>query len=45
MLLLDALNTSDEVTAKEILADVGVHKISPDVAIKIIQSRTDVIYE
>lgn len=45
MLLLDALNTNDEDTAKEILADVGVHKISSDVAIKIIQSRTDVIYE
>ncbi|KAI4491012.1 hypothetical protein M0802_010515 [Mischocyttarus mexicanus] len=45
MLLLDALNASNEDTAKEILADVGVHKISPDVAIKIIQSRTDVIYE
>ncbi|XP_046814708.1 RAD50-interacting protein 1 isoform X1 [Vespa crabro] len=45
MLLLDALNTSDEDTAKEILADIGIHKMSSDVAIKIIQSRTDVIYE
>ncbi|KAK2579114.1 hypothetical protein KPH14_001285 [Odynerus spinipes] len=43
ILLLDALNTSEEDTAKEILADVGVHKMSPDVAIKVIQARTDVI--
>lgn len=44
MLLVEALNNSDEVTGKEILADIGVYKMSSELALKVIGTRTDISY-
>ncbi|XP_050459945.1 RAD50-interacting protein 1 [Cataglyphis hispanica] len=42
ILLQEALNNNDK-NAVEVLADVGVHKISPELALKVIATRTDII--
>ncbi|XP_076179818.1 RAD50 interactor 1 [Ptiloglossa arizonensis] len=44
MLLLEALNNNDEVARKEILADIGIHKMSPELALKVLRTRTDITY-
>lgn len=45
MLLQEALsNYNDKAASAEILADVGVHKMSPELALKVIATRTDIIY-
>ncbi|KAG7210875.1 hypothetical protein KM043_012357 [Ampulex compressa] len=43
MLLHEALHANEESVAKEILADVGVCKIPPEVAVKILATRMDII--
>ncbi|XP_070151496.1 RAD50-interacting protein 1 [Polyergus mexicanus] len=43
ILLQEALNNNDK-NALEVLADVGVHKISPELALKVIATRTDIIH-
>lgn len=40
MLLREALN--DEITGKEVLAEIGVHKMTPELALKVIGTRTDI---
>ncbi|XP_076248930.1 RAD50 interactor 1 isoform X2 [Calliopsis andreniformis] len=42
ILLLEALNNNDDVTIKEILADIGVHKMSPELVLRVIKTRTDI---
>ncbi|XP_072749487.1 RAD50-interacting protein 1 [Anoplolepis gracilipes] len=42
ILLQEALNNNDK-NAVEVLADIGVHKMSPELAFKVIATRTDVI--
>ncbi|XP_076671393.1 RAD50 interactor 1 isoform X1 [Andrena cerasifolii] len=44
MLLLEALNSDDDIIGKEILADIGVHKMPPDLVLKVIRTRTDITY-
>ncbi|KZC07326.1 PREDICTED: RAD50-interacting protein 1 [Dufourea novaeangliae] len=44
MLLLEALDNNDETTAKEILADIGVLKMSPELALKVLGTRTNIAY-
>lgn len=45
MLLHEALsNNNDKAALAEILADVGVHKMSPELALKVIATRTDIIH-
>ncbi|CAL7948671.1 unnamed protein product [Xylocopa violacea] len=44
MLLVEALDNSDETAAKEILADVGVYKMSSELALRVIGTRTDITY-
>ncbi|XP_031841131.1 RAD50 interactor 1 isoform X2 [Nomia melanderi] len=44
MLLLEALNSNDESMGREILADIGVHKMSPKLALKVLGTRTDIAY-
>ncbi|OAD55603.1 RAD50-interacting protein 1 [Eufriesea mexicana] len=44
MLLVEALNDSDEVMGNEILADIGVYKMSPELALKVIGTRTNITY-
>ncbi|XP_043262177.1 RAD50-interacting protein 1 [Colletes gigas] len=44
MLLLKALNNNDDITGKEILADIGIHKMSPELALKVLGTRTDINY-
>ncbi|KMQ98308.1 rad50-interacting protein 1-like protein [Lasius niger] len=43
ILLQEALNNNDKNTLAEVLADVGVHKMSPELAFKVIATRTDII--
>lgn len=43
ILLQEALNNNDKNTLTEVLADVGVHKMSPELALKVIATRTDII--
>ncbi|XP_032669239.1 RAD50-interacting protein 1 isoform X2 [Odontomachus brunneus] len=43
MLLQEALSNYND-KAAEILADVGVHKMSPELALKVVATRTDIIY-
>ncbi|XP_020288667.1 RAD50-interacting protein 1 isoform X2 [Pseudomyrmex gracilis] len=42
MLLQEALKNNNENTLSEILADIGVHKMSPELALKVIAMRTDI---
>lgn len=42
MLLQEELNSKDEDAAAEILADVGVHEMSPEIALKVIATRTHI---
>lgn len=44
ILLVEALNDDDEIIANEILADIGVYKMSPELALKVIGTRTDITY-
>lgn len=44
ILLEEALNNNDKNVSAEILADVGVHKMSAKLALKVIAMRTDVIH-
>lgn len=44
MLIQEALNNNDKNISMKILTDVGVYKISPELALKIIGTRTDIIY-
>ncbi|XP_076644100.1 RAD50 interactor 1 [Halictus rubicundus] len=44
MLLLEAFNSNNETLQREILADIGVHKISPKLALKVLGTRTDIAY-
>lgn len=44
MLLVEALNNEDEFAGREILADLGIYKMSPELALKIIGTRTDITY-
>ncbi|XP_053982262.1 RAD50-interacting protein 1 [Hylaeus volcanicus] len=44
MLLIEALNNDDETAGKEILADIGIHKMSPELALKVLGTRTDITY-
>lgn len=44
ILLLEALNNNADVTRKEILADIGVHKMPPELVLKVIKTRTDINY-
>ncbi|XP_012220909.1 RAD50-interacting protein 1 [Linepithema humile] len=43
MLLQEELNGKDENASAEILADIGVHQMSPELALKVIATRTDII--
>ncbi|XP_066597447.1 RAD50-interacting protein 1 isoform X1 [Prorops nasuta] len=45
MLLLETLKTSDEETVKEVLADVGVYKMEPKTAVKVLEARTNILYK
>lgn len=42
ILLQETLNNNDK-NALEVLADIGVHKMSPELALKVIATRTDII--
>jgi len=44
ILLEEALNNNDKNTSAEILADIGVHKMSAKLALKVIAMRTDIIH-
>lgn len=44
MLLVEALNNEDELAGSEILADLGIYKMSPELALKVIGTRTDITY-
>ncbi|KOX69007.1 RAD50-interacting protein 1 [Melipona quadrifasciata] len=44
MLLAEALHNEDEVATSKILADVGIYKMSSDLALKVIGTRTDMTY-
>ncbi|XP_031369551.1 RAD50-interacting protein 1 isoform X3 [Apis dorsata] len=44
ILLVEALNNNDEIITNEILADIGVYKMSPELALKVIGTRTDITY-
>lgn len=44
MLLVEALNSNNETTGTEILADIGVYKMSSDLALKVVGTRTDINY-
>lgn len=43
MLLQEELNGKNENASAEILADIGVHQMSPELALKVIATRTDII--
>ncbi|CAK9833013.1 RAD50-interacting protein 1 [Anthophora retusa] len=44
MLVVESLNKSNKITGKEILADIGVYKMSTELALKVIATRTDITY-
>lgn len=44
ILLEEALNNNDKNASAEILADIGIHKMSTKLALKVITTRTDIIH-
>lgn len=42
MLLLQSLEGDDWDAAREVLADIGVHRMTPEVATMVLKTRTDV---
>jgi len=44
ILLEEALNNDDKNVSAEILADVGVYKMSAKLVLKVIGTRTDIIH-
>ncbi|KAK1137114.1 hypothetical protein K0M31_001641 [Melipona bicolor] len=44
MLLAEALHNEDEIATSKILADVGIYKMSSELALKVIGTRTDMTY-
>lgn len=44
MLLAEVLHNEDEIATSKILADVGICKMSSELALKVIGTRTDMTY-
>lgn len=43
ILLRETLSNNDKAASVEVLSDIGVYKMSPEVALKVIATRTDII--